>query len=925
MHRTMRALLAGAALCLGLGAPVAPDASWTLAPAAQAADVDINFEKFTLPNGLRVVVHEDRKAPVVAVSVWYHVGAKDEPKGKSGFAHLFEHLMFNGSENYDGEWFTPLEEVGATDLNGTTWYDRTNYFQTVPTTALDRVLWMESDRMGHLLGAVTQDKLDEQRDVVKNEKRQGENQPYGRAFYRIVERLFPYDHPYNNNVIGSMEDLNAASLEDVKDWFRTYYGPNNAVLVLAGDIDAKSARPLVEKYFGDIEAGPPLTRTTAMVPDRGANAYEVMEDRVPQTRLYRVWAVPGQTTRTARELEVAGNILGGGKNSRLYKRLVYDLQIATRVSLYMYDLELTNLVGIQIDVKPGESVERARAELDMILETFRDKGPTRAEVELVKTKTTADMIRGLEKVGGFGGKAVTLARGELYAGDPGFYQQRLDWIDAATPASTKAAARRWMGDGFFELTVEPFDKFSAADEGADRSALPSVDDAPGLTFPAVEQATLSNGMKVVFARRDTIPVVEMSVQFDAGYAADKSVKLGTASYTMAMLEEGTEKKNALEVVAEAERLGAELSAGSNVDVSSVSLSALKENLDPSIELMAEVIRQPGFRDEDIERLRQRWLARISQEKANPVPLALRLLPSLMYGEDHAYGVPLTGSGTEASIKSLSATDLSTFHKTWLRPDNATVFVVGDTTLDAITPLLEKHLGDWKAPGTDKPSKNIADVTVPDEPRIFIVDRPGSPQSLILAGHVAPPSGAENNVAIEALNDILGGEFSARVNMNLRETKGWAYGAYTFLFDAEAQRPFLAYAPVQTDKTAESINELITEFNAIRKNRPATQEELTRVVLNSTRSLPGSYETSGSVLGSLISSHRFGRPYDYPSTLPAAYKALDLKAINKTAQELIRPGGIVWLVIGDRAQIEDKIRALDLAPVALMDTDGTIID
>ncbi len=922
MRRTIAVLLTGAALCFGLTAPGLPGER---TGEARAADVDINFEKFTLPNGLRVVVHEDRKAPVVAVSVWYHVGAKDEPKGKSGFAHLFEHLMFNGSENYDGEWFTPLEEVGATDLNGTTWYDRTNYFQTVPTTAVERVLWMESDRMGHLLGAVTQEKLDEQRNVVKNEKRQGENRPYGRAFYRIVERLFPANHPYNNNVIGSMEDLNAASLDDVKDWFRTYYGPNNAVLVLAGDIDAETARPLVEHHFGDIKAGPPLSRPTAMVPDRKTSAYEIMEDRVPQTRIYRVWAVPGQTTRAARDLEVAGRILGDGKNSRLYERLVYDLQIATSVRLYMYDLELTNLIGIEIDLKPGADTDQARAELDAILATFQDKGPTKAEVELVKTKTTADMIRGLEKVGGFGGKAVTLAQGELYAGDAGFYQQRLDWIEAATQDSVGEAAETWMGDGFFELTVVPFGSYSAAQEGADRSALPSVKSTPGLKFPAVEEATLSNGMKVVFARRNTIPVVEFSLEFDAGYAADKGSKLGTASFTMAMLEEGTRKKNALEIVAEAERLGAELSTGSDVDIAEVSLSALTENLDPSIALMAEMIRQPGFRSADIERLRQRWIARINQEKANPLPLALRLLPPLMYGKDHAYGVPLTGSGTEDSITSLTRDDLTAFHGTWLRPDNATLFVVGDTTLSAVTPLLEKHFGDWKAPAAPKPEKTIPDIAIPDGARIFIVDRPGSPQSLILAGHVAPPSGAKNTVAIQALNDVLGGEFSARVNMNLRETKGWAYGAYTFLLGAKAQRPFIAYAPVQTDKTAASMAELVAEFTAIKGSRPATQEELTRVVLNSTRSLPGRFETSGSVLGSLASSNRFGRPYDYPTTLPGAYKALDLKAMRETAEELVHPEGFVWLVVGDRAKIEQEIRDLKIAPVVLMDTDGNIVE
>ncbi len=922
MGRTILSCATGAMLGLGallFAAPAPVDAAPT-----EAAKVDINFEKFTLPNGLRVVVHEDRKAPVVAVSVWYHVGSKNEPKGQSGFAHLFEHLMFNGTENYDDEWFGPLTEVGATDLNGTTSFDRTNYFQTVPTTALDRILWMESDRMGHLLGAVTQDKLDEQRDVVKNEKRQGDNRPYGKVFYAILERLFPYDHPYNHSVIGSMDDLNAASLEDVQEWFRTYYGPDNAVLVLAGDIDAETARPMVEKYFGDIQAGPPLRQPKAIVPTREANIYETMQDRVPQTRIYRLWTVPGRTTKTARELEVTGRVLGDGKNSRLYKRLVYDLQIATDVNVYLYDLEISNILGITVDVKDGETVERVSAEIDAVLADYLKDGPRKDEVELVKTKTIADTVRGLEKVGGFGGKAVTLAQGELYAGDPGFYQTELDRIAASTPASTLSAARKWMKTGFYQLTVEPFKEYTTSGGGADRSALPGVDSTPDLTFPAVEEASLKNGLKVVFARRATIPVVDMSLQFDAGYAADQGGTLGTASFAMAMLEEGTKSKSALELAAAAERLGAELSTASNVDVSIARLSALTENLDQSVGLMAEMVREPAFSQEEIDRRRQRWLAGIRQEQANPISIALRLLPPLMYGDGHAYGVPFTGTGTEASISSLSREDLVTFHANWIRPDNGVLFVVGDTTLEDLMPILEKHLGAWKTNRRARPRKNIAPVSIPDTPRVIIVDRPGSPQSMILAGHVAPPSGDEQNIAIEAMNEVLGGDFNARVNMNLREEKGWSYGARTILFGAKAQRPFVIYAPVQTDKTAESLAELVRELKEIKDKRPATQKELTRVMLNNTRSLPGQYETSGDVLGSLASSHRYGRPFDYPTTLPDAYKALDLKTISAMADRVLKPSGVVWLVVGDRSKIEEPLKALKIADIETMDVNGNLV-
>jgi len=422
---------------------------------AQTDEIALDYEKFTLDNGLRVIVHEDRKAPVVAVAVWYDVGSADEPDGRSGFAHLFEHLMFNGSENYDGEFFEPLEQVGATGLNGTTNFDRTNYFETVPTPALDLALWLESDRMGHLLGAITQDKLDEQRGVVQNEKRQGENQPYGRVFNQIVDQVFPEGHPYDHTVIGSMEDLNAASLEDVKDWFRTYYGAGNAIVVLAGDIDAEEARPLMEKYFGDVPPGPPLSDVDGWVPELDSNIYETMQDRVPQARLYRIWTAPGRTTETAQKLQLAADVLGDGKNSRLYKDLVYDKQIATNAASFFLDLELTSLVGITVDVKQGEDPKEVAAAVDEVIADFLQSGPTRDELTRAVTKIEFDTIQGLEQVGGFGGKAVTLASGELYAGDPAFVLTALERYRSATARDVKSEANDWMSRPFYQPIGPP--------------------------------------------------------------------------------------------------------------------------------------------------------------------------------------------------------------------------------------------------------------------------------------------------------------------------------------------------------------------------------------------------------------------------------------------------------------------------------------
>ena len=879
-------------------------------------DINIDYEKFTTDNGLTVIVHEDRKAPVVAVAVWYKVGSKDEPNGKSGFAHLFEHLMFNGTENYDDEWFGPLQEAGATGLNGTTNFDRTNYFQTVPTPALDRILWMESDRMGHLLGAVTQEKLDEQRGVVQNEKRQGEDQPYGSVFTHIFEGLFPIGHPYHHTVIGSMEDLNSASLDDVKGWFNQYYGPNNAILVLSGDINAEEAKPLVNKYFADIEPGPALSKWEAWVPKRSANTREVIQDKVPQSRIYRLWVSPENTSSTATDLFIAASVMGDGKNSRLYKELVYDQQIATNASVFNYELQMASIFGVTVDVKDGVDVSTVEKEIDKVSSEFLRKGPSKDEVKLVSTKRRASIIRGLEEVGGFGGKADTLASGEFIAGDPNYFKTELSELGQATPKGVKAAANKWLKEGWHQITVVPFIEHTASTEGVDRSSgLPSIDAETQLSFPEVTETTLSNGVKVVFAKRSTVPLVNVAVQFDAGYAADAGGKLGLASFTTQMLDEGAGKYDALELAAELEQLGTDLNAGSNLDTTTVSMSMLTENMEPSLALMGDILKSPTFKEEEIERQRALILSNIAQQKTRPVSIALTLLPPLIYGEGHAYGIPFTGTGTEQDVQAITRDDLVNFKNTWLRPDNATIFVVGDTTLGAIKPMLEKEFGKWKVEGS-KGAKQIAEASMPEQGQAIIIDRPGAQQSLILAAHLAPPTGADNNIAINAMNLTLGGAFTARVNMNLREDKSWSYGAYTFLQDARGQRPFMVYAPVQTDKTGPSLLELKKELNAYLGEKPPMANELERARLDEVRSLPGQFETANAVLYSLLSSERFNRQYSYPESLVEKYNSLSLDDLSNAAKDVLHPEKLTWIIIGDAEKIKAEVEAAQLGPVSV---------
>jgi zinc protease len=894
--------------------------------ANEAADIDIPFEKFVLDNGLTVIVHEDRKAPIVAVSVWYHVGSKDEPEGKTGFAHLFEHIMFEGSENFDERFSNPLEQVGATSLNGTTWFDRTNYFENVPTPALELALWLESDRMGHLLGVVTQEKLDQERGVVQNEKRQSDNQPYGMVEYRVLEGLFPAGHPYRHSTIGSMADLDAASLEDVHQWFKDYYGAANTVLVLAGDISPEKGRQLARKYFGHIPAGPPVKRLKSWVPERNIDTREVMHDRVPHTRSYQVWAVPGRTQHDRILLQLAADILGDGKNSRLYQALVYETQYAVSLSVSVEAHELASMFSIDTTLKGGVSLNEVNEIIDAEMRRFLAKGPGEEELLRAQTKINAQLLRGLERVGGFYGKAATLAQGELYDGKPDFFKTSLAWLNDATTEDVRVAAERWLSNGRYQLDVFPYGEHQVTPPGVDRSTgLPQVGDLPELSFPQVRRASLSSGLEVVLAERHAIPVVSLALQFDAGYAADADQKLGTASFALAMMDESTMSRSALEIDAEAELLGAEMRTGSNLDMSTVSLSALKENLAESIELFADVVRNPAFTEEEMERMRVRRIAGIEQEKNQPVGIALRTLPPLIYGREHAYGIPFTGSGTEQSNREITREDLVAFHGDWLRADNATLFVVGDVTMEDILPLLERNFGSWKAPRKALPVKQIDEVALPERGRIIIVDKPGSPQSLILAGHLAPPTGVENNIDIETMNDILGGAYSARVNQNLRVDKHWSYGAFTFLQNARAQRPFMVYAPVQTDRTADSVKELLGEFKRFLSTEPADRDELTKTVRNNAYSLPGSYETSGAVLAAMLANQRFGRADDYVETLKAQYEAVDLEKVQGAAEQVLQPEKLTWVIVGDRQEIEQGLKDLRIGLIEFMDADGNLLE
>ncbi|MGN3975076.1 M16 family metallopeptidase [Tsuneonella sp. SYSU-LHT278] len=924
-------------------APVPAPASAEPAPVEQlVAAVDIPYEQFRLDNGLTVLVHTDRKAPIVGVTTYYRVGSKHEPRGRTGFAHLFEHLMFGGSENVPN-FDIPLEAAGSTSTNGSTWYDRTNYVETVPTGALDLALFMESDRMGYLLGAVTQDKLDKQRGVVQNEKRQGDNQPYGLVEYKIGDALFPVGHPYRHSTIGSMADLEAANLSDVRKWFTDNYAPNNVVLALTGDIDAATARPLVERWFGDIPSGPEVPSVTAPPVTLAAPVREEMTDQVPVTRVIRVWTGPDINHPDAVALDMGMSVLGGLGSSRLDNALVKGDEIAVSVTSYAQQHENLSFLQAQMDVKPGIDPATAEKRFDEVIARLVSEGPDADELLRAVNLSISNRIGALELVGGFSGKGATLAEGLLYSDDPARYKKELGEFAALTPGAVKDALGRWLTRPSYTLVVKPGERTEDGalmggwgDEGtvpppapdAKKPAPPLAKNPPReappvapvgeLTFPAVETARLSNGIPVKLARRTSIPKVSMAITFDAGTAADGPARAGTQAMMMSLLEEGTETLSAIEIAEAQERLGAQIGTGASLDTSSVSMTALTANLRPSLALMADIVRNPAFAEGEVARVKAQRLAAIAQAQANPSAIASRALGPLVFGTEHPYGA-VGGAGLASAISPLTSADLEQVHDTWVRPDTAAITVVGDVTMGQLLPALEAAFGDWRAPAAPVPAKNLAAPTPAPKQRIVVIDRPNSPQSVLLLGRQLPVTGrAPGLEPLDLANEVIGSGFLSRLNMDLREDKGWTYGVRSGLTAEAGPRTFYVMTPVQSDRTGDSIRLILDKVTAFAGGGARVDDtEFQRVTDGNIRGLPNRFETNGQVLGALLQNQVRGRPDDYQRTLPQVFGSIDKAAIDAAAGQFMDPSEMVIIVVGDRSKIEDQVKALGL-PVEYRD-------
>jgi zinc protease len=891
----------------------------------------LNNKVVTLKNGLRVILHQDKSTPIVAVNVWYHVGSKNEVIGKTGFAHLFEHMMFQGSKNYNDDYFKPLQEAGAT-INGSTNSDRTNYYQVVPSNFLEMALFMEADRMGGLLEAMTQERLDNQRDVVKNERRQRvDNVPGGTAFERIGELMYPKDHPYSWTTIGSLEDLSAASMDDVKAFFRQYYVPNNASLVIAGDFDEKQALNWAEKYFGKIPAGNPITRPNPAQPKFNGEVRKSYEDNVPLPRLYMIWHTVRQGHPDEAALGILGNILSSGRGSRLQSSLLHNKQLVQTIGGGNGTREIAGAFQIQANARPGKSLEEIEKEINVELEKIKNEPPTADEINRAINVIESQTIFGMQTVLG---KADQMNSYLTYEGKPDGFQEDLDKYRKVTAADIQRVAKTYLdgnrlimsylpkagagGNRFNPAANEPTSTAKKETTKVDQTAnLPKPGANPKFALPPIEKAKLANGLDVWLVRQTELPIVSMNLVIKSGSTADPSGKLGIADYTADLLNKGTKTRNAVEIANQAQGIGSNVGAGAGWDSTNVSTTTLTKHLDKALELYADVVVNPTFPEAELNPIKQRAVIGLAQRKTNANAIANIAFNSVLYGKDHPYGQ----ASSETSIKAITRDDLVKFYETYYRPNNATLIVVGDVQMSDLQPKLETAFANWKAASV--PETKIPAATNVAKPGIYLVDRPGSAQSVITIGQIGVSRDNPDFVPLSVMNSILGGQFTSRVNLNLREEKGYTYGARSGFSFRRGAGPFSASADVQTAVTKESVAEFMKELNGIRGAIPVTEKELEYNKQSIIRRFPQGFETNGQISGQLSNLLIYGLPDTYFNDYIAKVNAVTVADVNRVANKYLDPSNMAIVIVGDKSVIEGKLQDLGLA-INVLDTEGNTV-
>lgn len=898
----------------------------------------IAFEKYQLPNGLEVILSEDHRLPLVAVNLWYHVGPANEEPGRTGFAHLFEHMMFQGSKDIKpNEHIRYLEGAGASDFNGTTDFDRTNYFETLPSNQLELALWLESDRMGYLIDKLDQTNLSTQQDVVRNERRQSlENQPYGTVEEALYHHLFPPTHPYYAEVIGSHADIQAAKLDDVRRFFKQYYAPNNATVAIVGDFDPATAKRWVAKYFGPLARGPQVPAIRATTPTITSERRAVVSDQVELPRVYIGWLTPPIYKPGDADAALAAQILAGDKSSRLYKSLVYQKQIAQDVTIQLGSEVLGSIFELYATAKPGHTAAELENAIDGEFSRFRSDGPDSSELERARNTIETNIIRGLERLGGFGGVADRLNQYNHYLGTPDYLERDIQRYRQATTASIKAFAQQQLTN---ERRVVVYGLPGKRDLGAEvpnqhptvapttesinpdapwRSVAPQKGADRPFRLPVPQSFKLSNGLTIIYDERPGLPIVSANLVVRTGNDASPIERPGIGNFTVAMLDQGTASRSAPQIADEAARLGATLQTSSSMDQSRVTVRALTANFPAALHLLADVALHPSFSEAEIARQKTSRLGELAQRRQDPWAVADQVMSRALFGSQHPYGY--ADIGNETSIKATSHDDMVNFWRTSFVPNNAALVVAGKIDVAELRALAEREFGGWRA--GSPPVVQLGTPTTTDA-KLVIVDIPDAPQTQLRVASVGISRSTPDYDALTVMNTAFGGLFSSRVNLNLREAHGYTYGAWSYFDARRSAGPFQVVTGVRTDVTAPAVSEMLKELDRIR-SAPLTDAELTLAKDAAVRSLPGDFETSGGAANDYSTAYTYGLGLDYYSKLPARVAAVSAAAAFDVARRYLPADRMRVIAVGDRIKIEPGLVALKLGPIEHRDTDGNPI-
>ena len=935
-----RPLFAASVLLAALNSAGAQTGGAAPVPPAAPPDIPhIAFDKYTLPNGLQVILVEDKRLPVVAVNVWYHVGPANEAPGLAGFAHLFEHMMFAGSKHLPrGLADRLLEGAGASDSNGGTGYDSTSYYDTVPANQLELALWVHADRMGYLLDVLDQKSLTNQQDVVRNERRETvENEPYGIVEEALNHALFPPEHPYYASVIGSHTNIQNAKLADVRDFFTRYYGPNNASIVIAGDIDKVKARALVAKYFGSLKRGPDVPRPQVTTPPITEERRLTVPDRVELPRVYMGWLTPPAYQPGDAELSVAAQILAGGKSSRLYQSLVYERQIAQDVDADQDARALASTFLVEVTARAGHTAQELEAAIDAELDALREHGPTAQEVERARRQIETAMLTGLEQLGG-DGLADQLNHYNQFTGNPGYLAEDIAALRRITAADVQRAVRTWLQSknrvvvaGVPGEPTLPHDPpvpkapktVKAKHAGVNaaeawRAKAPQPGPAPAFQLPLGESFRLANGLTVIHHRNPALPLVSAEVVIRSGADSNPLALPGLAGFTAQMLTEGTQERSALAIAEEIAQLGAFMDADSGTNASAVSLLALRSTFEQALGVMADVVLHPAFPPEEVERQRASRLGDLLGQRDEAEAVASVAAAGALYGPRHPYGYGQLG--TEPAIRAVTRADLQGFWRRHYVPSNAALVVTGDITREELQALAEKYFGAWQgeeappfAPGTPGPTRA----------RVVLVDKPGAPQTALRLVTFGAERTSDQYPALEVMNAAFGGLFTSRINQNLREEKGYSYGVFSGFRYGRTPGPFSIAGSVRADATGASVAEILREARAM-IDAPLGADELTGARNAQLLSLPNGFETNADIGASLAEAFVFGLPLDYYRQLPAKLAAVTAQDVQEAARRYLDPAHLVIVAVGDRKRILPQLDKLKLGPIEIRDSEGQLL-